>query len=126
MFATIVSNVWYGIPFFTIMITAALRGVPAELYEAASVDGASPIQQFWNVTIPSIQSVLTLTLLLRVIWIFNFPDLIYSMTNGGPANSTRTLSVYVYQEASNLNMGFASAMALMLMACLLIVAVPYL
>ena len=48
------------------------------------------------------------------------------LTNGGPANSTRTLSVYIYQEASNLNMGFASAMALLLMLCLLLVAIPYL
>ena len=67
---------------FTIMITAALRGVSEDLYEAADVDGASPYQKFTNITVPCIRSVLLLTVLLRVIWIFNFPDLIYSMTQG--------------------------------------------
>mgnify|MGYP000626957485 FL=1 len=73
------------------MITAALRGVSEDLYEAADVDGASPYQKFTNITVPCIRSVLLLTVLLRVIWIFNFPDLIYSMTQGGPAGSSNII-----------------------------------
>ena len=126
LLSCIIANVWYGLPFFTIMITAALRGVPAELYEAASVDGASPLQQFWNVTIPSIQSVLTLTLLLRVIWIFNFPDLIYSMTNGGPAGSSHIITSYMMETVYALDYGKASAIGLFCIGFLTIFALIYL
>lgn len=60
LYACIIANIWYGIPYFTIMITAALRGVPADLYEAANMDGANPLQRFFHVTIPSIKSTLLL------------------------------------------------------------------
>ena len=98
LYACIVANIWYGIPYFTIMITAALRGVPADLYEAANMDGASPLQQFIRITVPSIKSTLLLTLLLRTIWIFNFPDLIYAMTNGGPSGSSNIITSYMLRR----------------------------
>lgn len=124
--AVIATIVWQGIPFFALMLLAGLQGIPGELYEAGDIDGASGLQKLFYITIPSLKNSILVTTMLRIIWVANSVDVIFNMTNGGPANSTRTLSVYVYQEASNLNMGFASAMALMLMACLLIVAVPYL
>lgn len=113
LWSCIIANIWYGIPFFVIMITAALRGVPAELYEAASMDGANPIQKFLNVTVPSIKSVLLLTVLLRVIWIFNFPDLIYSLTNGGPAGSSHIVTTYMMTLVYSLDYGKASAVGLL-------------
>ena len=124
--AVIATIVWQGIPFFALMLLAGLQGIPGELYEAGDIDGASGLQKLFYITIPSLKNSILVTTMLRIIWVANSVDVIFNMTNGGPANSTRTLSVYVYQEASNLNMGFASAMALMLMVCLLIVAVPYL
>lgn len=126
LYSCIIANIWYGIPFFTIMITAALRGVPEDLYEAADVDGASGFQQFRYVTVPSIKSVLLLTVLLRVIWIFNFPDLIYSMTQGGPAGSSNIITSYMMQLVQSLDYGLASAVGVLCILFLAIFAAFYL
>ena len=122
----IVANIWYGVPFFTIMITAALRGVSEDLYEAASVDGASAFGKFWNITVPSIQSVLLLTVLMRTIWIFNFPDLIYSMTQGGPAGSSHIVTSYMMQLVQSLDYGLASSVGLLSILFLIIFTIIYL
>lgn len=108
------------------MITAALRGVPADLYEAANMDGASPLQQFIRITVPSIKSTLLLTLLLRTIWIFNFPDLIYAMTNGGPSGSSNIITSYMLQLVNNLDYGAASAVGVLCVLTELIFVVLYL
>lgn len=126
LYACIVANIWYGIPYFTIMITAALRGVSADLYEAADVDGANAFQQFRYVTVPCIKSVLLLTVLLRVIWIFNFPDLIYSMTQGGPAGSSNIVTSYMMQLVQSLDYGLASAVGVLCILFLAIFAAVYL
>lgn len=83
MSSVIIANVWYGIAFFTIMLLAALQSIPSELYEAASIDGANSYRKLLDVTIPYIMPTIIATTLLRVIWIFNDPTLIYGMTNGG-------------------------------------------
>lgn len=126
LYSCIISNIWYGIPFFTIMITAALRGVSQELYEAADVDGASGLQKFCSITVPSVRSVLLLTVLLRVIWIFNFPDLIYSMTQGGPAGSSNIITSYMMQLVYSLDYGMASAVGVLCILFLLVFASAYL
>lgn len=123
--SVITTIVWQGIPFFALMLLAGLQGIPGELYEAANIDGASGWKKLIYVTIPSLKNTILVTTMLRVIWVANSVDIIFNMTNGGPANATRTLSVYIYQEASNLNMGYASAMAILLMLLLLVVAIPY-
>lgn len=126
LLSCIFANIWYGIPFFTIMITAALRGVSEDLYEAASVDGANALVKFRYITVPSIKSVLLLTLLMRVIWIFNFPDLIYSMTQGGPAGSSHIVTSYMMQLVQSLDYGLASAVGLLSILFLIFFAVIYL
>ncbi|MFC7511509.1 carbohydrate ABC transporter permease [Streptomyces thermocarboxydus] len=83
MIAVLVANVWYGVTFFAIMILAALQSIPDELYEAAALDGAGKARTLFRITIPYIRVTLVLTVLLRVIWIFNFPDLIFGMTGAG-------------------------------------------
>ena len=124
--SVIVANIWYGIPFFTIMITAALRGVSQDMYEAADVDGAGPITKFFKITLPSIKSVILLTVLLRVIWIFNFPDLIYSMTNGGPGGSSNIITSLMMQKVQSLDYGMASAIGLLCILFLSVYTVFYL
>ena len=126
LYSCIIANICYGIPFFTIMITAALRGVSEDLYEAADVDGASPYQKFTNITVPCIRSVLLLTVLLRVIWIFNFPDLIYSMTQGGPAGSSNIITSYMMQLVQSLDYGLASAVGVLCILFLIVFAAIYL
>lgn len=124
--SVIVTIIWQGIPFFALMILAGLQGVSQEMYEAADIDGANPIQKLFTITIPSIKNTIFVTLMLRIIWVANSVDLIFNMTEGGPAYSTQTLSVYIFSKGFSLNMGYASAMSLILTLLLSFVAIPYL
>ncbi|MCL6573228.1 MAG: sugar ABC transporter permease [Bacillus sp. (in: Bacteria)] len=125
--SVIIANVWYGITFFGIMILAALQSIPEELYEAAKMDGANNLQQLLKITIPYILPTISVTILLRVIWILNFPDVIYSMTNGGPAGSTHILSTYMLEKVIyDQNYGQASAIGIIIMVLLLFFTIFYL
>lgn len=126
MAAVVVANVWYGVTFFAIMILAALQSVPDGLYEAAALDGAGRVRTLFNVTIPSIRGTLSLTVLLRVIWIFNFPDLIFGMTGGGPADQTHIVTTWMISIAQQGDYGEASALGLMVMATLFVFSLFYL
>ena len=121
----ITAIVWQGIPFFALMILAGLQQIPKELYEASSIDGANKFFNLFYVTIPSIKNTIGVTLLLRIIWVANSVDVIFNMTGGGPAYSTQTLSVYVYNKGNTLNLGYASGMAICLAILLALVAIPY-
>ena len=124
MWGPIVANVWFGIPFFAITLLAALQAIPRELYEAAAIDGADAWQRFTRVTLPLLAPTIAITVLLRTIWIANFADLIWVMTNGGPADSTQTLATYIFATAySKLDFGYASAVAAVLLLLLLLYAV---
>lgn len=124
--AVIIANVWYGVTFFAIMILAALQSVPDELYEAAALDGAGKARAFWSVTVPYIRTTLALTVLLRTIWIFNFPDLIFGMTAGGPGGRTHIVTSYMIATTQQGEFGRASALGLMVMLVLGVFAVFYL
>jgi len=124
--SVIVTIIWQGIPFFALMLLAGLQGVPAELYEAADIDGANGAQKLFRITIPSIKNTIFVTTLLRIIWVANSVDVIFSMTGGGPAYASQTLSVYIFNKANSLNLGYSSTMSLLLTLLLLVVAVPYL
>lgn len=124
--SVILTIIWQGIPFFALMILAGLQGIPGELYEAADVDGASPFQKLFGITIPSIKNTIYITALLRIIWVANSVDVIFNMTEGGPAYSTQTLSVYIFNKGNALNLGYASSMAIAMALLLSTVAIPYL
>ncbi|WAG70830.1 sugar ABC transporter permease [Clostridium sp. CF011] len=125
--STIVANIWYGIPFFTIMILAALQSIPLTLYESAEIDGAGKVAKFFKITLPYIKPTIITTLLLRVIWIFSFADIIYIMTNGGPLNSSNNLASYIIFKAYKaLDFGQASAISVIFLVILLIYTVLYL
>ncbi|WP_018930419.1 carbohydrate ABC transporter permease [Gracilibacillus lacisalsi] len=124
--SVIVTIIWQGIPFFAIMILAGLQVISREMYEAADIDGASKLQKLIHITIPSLKNVIIITILLRIIWVSNSVDIIHNMTGGGPSYSTQTLSVYIFNKATVLDLGYSSSMALFLMFMLAMVAVPYL
>lgn len=127
MVSVIVANIWYGITFFAIMILAALQSIPEELFEAAKIDGAGYFQQLFNITIPYIMPTLIVTTLLRVIWILNFPDLIYSLTNGGPAGSTHILSTFMLEKIMyGQNYGQAAAVGVIIIFILIFFSIFYL
>lgn len=124
MWGPIMANVWFGVPFFAITLLAALQSIPSELYEAAEIDGATPWQSFTKITLPFLAPMIAITVMLRTIWIANFADLIFVMTGGGPANSTQILSTYIFTTAfRKLDFGYASAIAVALLAILLVYAV---
>ncbi len=127
MVSVIVANVWYGIPFFGIMLLAALQSVPKELHEAAVIDGASAIKRLFKVTIPYIKPTIVSTLLLRTMWIVNMPDIIYAMTNGGPVNKTNILATQMINKVfKEYDYGQGSAIGLIIMLLLFVYSVFYL
>lgn len=127
IYPVITAMIWYGVPFFGIMILAALQSVPHELHEAADIDGAGKIRQLFTITIPYIKPTLILTVLLRVIWVFNSADLIYIMTNGGPANSSHNLPSYIFNKIGySTDFGQASALGVLMLIFLSVYAVIFL
>ncbi len=120
MWGPITANVWFGVPFFAITLLAALKTIPAELHEAASIDGASAWQRFLLLTLPFLTPTIAITVMLRTIWIATFADLIFVMTGGGPAGATNTVATYVYVTAfRSMDKGYASAVSVLLLVLLI-------
>ena len=124
--SVILTIIWQGIPFFALMLLAGLQGIPEELYDAADVDGANGLQKFFLITVPSLKSVIYVTTLLRIIWVANSVDVIFNLTEGGPAYATQTLSVYIFNKGNSLNLGYAATLSIMLTLALASVAALYL
>jgi len=125
--AVIATNVWRGVPFFAIMLLAGLQAIPDELYEAAHVDGASVTQRFLHITVPLLRPIIVVATATRVIWTFNYADLIFVMTSGGPANATQITSTYTLVTAySNLDFGYAATLSVVLLVIMLVFTVLYL
>lgn len=121
-----VANAWRGAPFFAIVILAALQSIDGALYESASIDGATRWQKFRHVTLPLILNAIVISTLLRALWTFNFIDLIWTMTRGGPAGETTTLPIYifdvVYQKG---DFGYGAALSVVLCAILILFSAAY-
>lgn len=123
----ILAMIWIGIPFFGIMILAALQSIPDEIYEAADMDGCGMFRKFFSLTLPYIKPTVIMTILLRTIWIFNSFDLVVIVTQGGPANYSQTLPSYMYTKAfSGYDFGLAGAFGVILMVILGVYAVLFL
>jgi len=99
MTSIIIANIWRGTPFFAISILAGLQTVDRELIDAAAVDGASPWQRFWRITIPLIRPVVLIVLLFSTVQTISDFQLVYVLTRGGPANSTHLLGTLAYDVA---------------------------
>jgi multiple sugar transport system permease protein len=95
-FSVILVNVWYGAPFFLIMYLAALKSVPEQLYEAASIDGASAWQKFIHITLPMMRNIIAITVLFSLIVTFANFDIVQIMTAGGPRNMTHMFATYSF------------------------------
>lgn len=125
-YAIIFALIWQGFPFFAVVVLAGLQTVPRELYEAAEIDGAGPVQQFRFVTFPAILEIVATALLLRTIWVANSLDLILVMTGGGPGYTSYTLPLYSFLEAySGMEFGYGAALSLILTALLIFVVFAY-
>ena len=119
-------DVWQSAPFVFLLLYAALQSVPEGQYEAARIDGAGVLQQFWYVTIPNIKNSLALCALLRTIDSFRLFDKVNLLTGGGPANSTSTITQYLYNYGiKSLDFGFGSAGAIVMTVLVLILSSVY-
>jgi multiple sugar transport system permease protein len=124
LWSVMIAMVWHGLPFFIMMYLAGIAAIPAELYEAAAIDGASPIRRFWHVTLPGLKDVIAITLMLSSIWTFNSFHMVFILTNGGPANRTQILPTLAYELAirqSELGLGAAVMVAVIPIFAVLIV-----
>jgi multiple sugar transport system permease protein len=125
--AVIIANVWLGIPFNLIMLSAAVAGLPADIYEAATVDGASGWQKTRHLTIPLLRPAILAVLMLGFIYTLRVFDLIWIMTKGGPGNATEVLPTLAYRLAFvHFDFGQSSAIAVLVLLILLVAAVAYL
>ncbi|KGT95023.1 ABC transporter permease [Erwinia typographi] len=122
--AVMLADVWKNYPLVTLLSLAAMQSIPEDLFEAARLDGASAFRRFRAITFPAIVGPLSVALVLRTIDAFKIFDIIYVMTRGGPVDSTKTLSFYVYQESfSYLRAGSGAAYAiLMTLMCGVLIA----
>ena len=119
MAVVIAAYVWRTTPFNILLYHAALQGIPAEVYEAAAVDGASPWQSLWRLTLPLLRPIVAVTLILRTTFSFTVFDEILAITQGGPGNDTWVAAWYTYRTAFqppfNIGLGAASAWVLAVM-----------
>ncbi|UKS28169.1 sugar ABC transporter permease [Paenibacillus sp. HWE-109] len=122
LLSIVIVNVWINLAFQTIVFLAALQGVPKDLYESSSIDGAGTWRKFINITIPSISPVTFFLIVTSVIGSFQNYSIVKLLTNGGPGTSSRVVSLNIYEEAFNFNKySYASAQAMLLFAFILII-----
>ena len=119
-------DVWQNVPFVFLLLYASLQSVPEGQYEAARIDGAGALHQFWYVTVPNIKNSLALCALLRTIDTFRLFEKVNVLTGGGPANTTSTITQYLYNYGiKSLDFGFGSAGAIVMTLLVLILSSFY-
>jgi ABC-type sugar transport system permease subunit len=115
--AVIFVDIWKWTGFHLVIYLAGLQSIPADLYEAALIDGANAWQRFWRITVPLLQPFTAINVLLASLGAFSVFDLIYVMTQGGPFNATNVAMLEIYLQAFQFNrLGYAGAMSLILLA----------
>jgi multiple sugar transport system permease protein len=120
--AVILVTIWRSLGFNMIILLAALQDVPPELHDAATIDGAGAWQKFWRVVVPLITPAIFFVTITGFIGSFQAFDLVYNMTQGGPARSTYLIGYFIWQQAFDyLNMGYGAAVAFVLFFLILLV-----
>ena len=122
LYMVLITAIWSYFGFCLVILMAGMQNIDAELYDAANIDGANSYQQFINVTLPQLGSVLTMIIAYTLIGGLNVFDIVYIMTSGGPANSTELIATYTYKQSFQLNsVGYGAALS-MVMTLLSLVA----
>ncbi len=126
MWASIVAATWRGFPLPMIFLLARLQAIPAELYEAAAIDGASRWRAFTAISLPAVKYTLAASFLITAIWTFNNFGTMYLLTGGGPSRATETLAILTYRKVfADMQMGQGAAMAMTMMGFLGVLAALY-
>lgn len=125
LYTVIAVSLWRSFGISTIILVSAIQNVPKSYYEAAELDGAGKITQFFKITLPDIMPSVSFLLMTRITGSLQVFDIVYTLTNGGPNRSTNTLVLYVYTEAftKNNNMGYATAISEILFVIIMIIVV---
>lgn len=123
----VIAQWWQVVPFYIIVLTAGLLSIPEDYYEAASIDGAGPVAGFFRITLPLLRSVYMTVFLVSGVDTIKVFDIIYSLTGGGPNNSSLSISMYVYNQGFEMsNMGYAMALSVIAMIITFIVfGIPF-
>ena len=122
--AVILVNAWRGTPFFAISILAGLVAIPPDLYDAAKVDGAGPMNRFWHITLPLLKPILSVVMLFSIIFTFADFDIVWVLTRGGPTNSTHLFATLAYQTGLvSSKLGEGAAIALFLFPVLVVTVI---
>jgi multiple sugar transport system permease protein len=119
-------SIWQSVPFATVILLAAMQGVPEDLYEAAKIDGAGEIRRFFSITLPLIRSASSFVVVVSIIHSFQAFDLVYVLTggHGGPESATYVFGIMLFQNAfAFFDVGYASALAWVMFAILLVITV---
>ena len=120
-------EVWQWTPFVILLMLAGLQTLPAEVYEAAELEGASHWQQFWGITFPMLLPISAAVIFIRIIESFKILDTVFVLTGGGPGASTETLTMFAYQEGiKKFNLGQTSALSFLFLITVIIFGVVYL
>lgn len=115
-------SVWKNVGYFVVIFYAAIMDVPNTLYEAAQLDGANKWQQFWKITLPNVKNIVFMVITVGTIWSFQFFDLAYVMTGGGPAYSNISMVYIIYTKAfKDFKFGYASAVGVLLFILMVII-----
>jgi len=123
MLSLIAVDVWQWSPFITLLMYSGLQALPKEPYEAAQIDGASTIQMFFQITLPSLRNIIIISVLIRGMDALREYDKIFTMTYGGPANATETASFYIYRQGFKFfDIGYAAAGSYILLVIIIVVA----
>lgn len=126
MLSVIAVDVWQWTPFVFLVLLAGLQAIPQEPYEAALIDGSSPWQTFWHVTLPLLKPSILIVLLLRTMDLLRVFDQIFILTEGGPGFATETISLYIYRAAFRFfDFGYAAAMSFVLLALTNVISAIY-
>ena len=124
--AIMVPAIWVRVGFPMLLYLAALQGIPAEMYEAATVDGATRSQQFWHITMPSLRPAHYIVLALSLIDSFKVFDLIYATTYGGPGTATQVMGTWMYANVFQYyQAGYGTAIAVVVTVIAIVVSIPY-
>lgn len=127
MHAAILVDVWKTTPFVALLLLAGLQTIPRDLYRAAEIDGASPLRAFRSITLPMLRPAILVTAVFRTLDAFRVFDAVYVLTDGGPANTTETLSIYAYKTLMRSgDFGYGSTLSVATFFCVMAISVVYL
>ncbi len=125
--ALITVEVWQWTPFIILMLLAGLATLPDDVYEAASLENASPWRQFWDITFPMMLPISAAVVFIRLIESYKIIDTVFVLTGGGPGISTETLTLFAYQEGfKKFNLGYTSALSFLFLIVITVIGVVYL